>query len=31
LRDEIENELALCGCASPAEVAAAHVTRIVGP
>jgi 4-hydroxymandelate oxidase len=31
LGDEIENELALCGCTSPAEVAAAHVTRIGGP
>ena len=31
LRDEIENEVALCGCTSPAEVAAAHVTRIGGP
>ena len=31
MRDEIENELALCGCTSPAEVAPSHVTRIGGP
>jgi isopentenyl diphosphate isomerase/L-lactate dehydrogenase-like FMN-dependent dehydrogenase len=31
LRDEIENELALCGCTSPAAVTEAHVRRIVGP
>src|SRR5688572_11174578 len=31
LRDEIENELALCGCTSPGSVTRAHVTRIGGP
>ncbi|HSO02588.1 MAG TPA: alpha-hydroxy acid oxidase, partial [Gaiellaceae bacterium] len=31
LRDEIELALALCGCTSPAEVAASHLTRIGGP
>jgi isopentenyl diphosphate isomerase/L-lactate dehydrogenase-like FMN-dependent dehydrogenase len=31
LREEIENELALCGCTSPAAVTPAHLTRIVGP
>ena len=31
LRDEIELALALCGCSSPAEVAASHLTRIGGP
>jgi isopentenyl diphosphate isomerase/L-lactate dehydrogenase-like FMN-dependent dehydrogenase len=30
LRDEIENELALCGCTSPAAVTELHVRRI-GP
>jgi isopentenyl diphosphate isomerase/L-lactate dehydrogenase-like FMN-dependent dehydrogenase len=28
LRDEVELALALCGCASPAEVSAAHLTRL---
>jgi isopentenyl diphosphate isomerase/L-lactate dehydrogenase-like FMN-dependent dehydrogenase len=31
LQAEIELALALCGCASPEAVSAAHVTRIVGP
>jgi isopentenyl diphosphate isomerase/L-lactate dehydrogenase-like FMN-dependent dehydrogenase len=31
LREEIELALALCGCTSPAQVGAVHVTRIPGP
>ncbi|MBA3476015.1 MAG: alpha-hydroxy-acid oxidizing protein, partial [Actinobacteria bacterium] len=31
LRDEIENELALCGCTTPESVTREHVHRIGGP
>jgi isopentenyl diphosphate isomerase/L-lactate dehydrogenase-like FMN-dependent dehydrogenase len=31
LRDELESELALCGCPSPAAVSTAHVDTIDGP
>jgi len=31
LRDEIENELALCGCTTPESVTREHVNRIGGP